>query len=98
MSEKLREFAEWPQERIADSKEVWTFLMVIYDLAHSFVVLDALHKALAEGYAGHYIVCLSHLTRTIEFLQICRAVAVGFAIMGFIGYLVKLIHIPMYVL
>ncbi|KAH7100603.1 secE/sec61-gamma protein [Auriculariales sp. MPI-PUGE-AT-0066] len=29
-----------------------------------------------------------------EFLQICRAVALGFAIMGFIGYFVKLIHIP----
>ncbi|KAL5533695.1 secE/sec61-gamma protein [Sanghuangporus baumii] len=29
-----------------------------------------------------------------EFLQICRAVAVGFAVMGFIGYFVKLIHIP----
>jgi len=32
-----------------------------------------------------------------EFLQICKAVAVGFAVMGFIGYFVKLIHIPMYV-
>jgi hypothetical protein len=32
---------------------------------------------------------------SIEFLQICKAVAVGFAVMGFIGYLVKLIHIPM---
>nr|AFB35530.1 protein transport protein Sec61 subunit gamma [Volvariella volvacea] len=29
-----------------------------------------------------------------EFVQICRAVAVGFAVMGFIGYFVKLIHIP----
>ncbi|KAI6115270.1 secE/sec61 [Pisolithus croceorrhizus] len=30
-----------------------------------------------------------------EFLQISRAVAIGFAVMGFIGYFVKLIHIPM---
>ena len=30
----------------------------------------------------------------VEFLEISRAVAVGFLIMGFIGYLVKLIHIP----
>ncbi|PCH33971.1 hypothetical protein WOLCODRAFT_61883 [Wolfiporia cocos MD-104 SS10] len=30
-----------------------------------------------------------------EFLQICKAVAIGFAVMGFIGYFVKLIHIPM---
>ncbi|EKM61324.1 uncharacterized protein PHACADRAFT_247860 [Phanerochaete carnosa HHB-10118-sp] len=29
-----------------------------------------------------------------EFLQISKAVAVGFAVMGFIGYFVKLIHIP----
>lgn len=29
-----------------------------------------------------------------EFLQISRAVAIGFVVMGFIGYLVKLIHIP----
>ncbi|KAJ7070880.1 hypothetical protein C8F01DRAFT_1108202 [Mycena amicta] len=29
-----------------------------------------------------------------EFYQICKAVGVGFAVMGFIGYFVKLIHIP----
>ncbi|KAF8347097.1 protein translocase SEC6 [Amanita rubescens] len=29
-----------------------------------------------------------------EFLQICRAVAVGFAVIGFIGYFVKLIPHP----
>lgn len=31
----------------------------------------------------------------VEFIQISKAVAIGFAVMGFIGYLVKLIHIPM---
>ena len=31
---------------------------------------------------------------TAEFLQICRAVGTGFVVMGFIGYLVKLVHIP----
>ncbi|KAI0296260.1 protein translocase SEC6 [Russula brevipes] len=30
-----------------------------------------------------------------QFVQISKAVAIGFAVMGFIGYLVKLIHIPM---
>ena len=29
-----------------------------------------------------------------EFLEIARAVATGFVIMGFIGFFVKLIHIP----
>ena len=33
-----------------------------------------------------------------EYLQLCKAVSIGFIVMGFIGYLVKLIHIPMYVL
>lgn len=35
------------------------------------------------------------LMRYLEYLQLCRAVAVGFLVMGFIGYFVKLIHIPM---
>ncbi|GMK58010.1 hypothetical protein CspeluHIS016_0500420 [Cutaneotrichosporon spelunceum] len=29
-----------------------------------------------------------------EYIQLCRAVGVGFLVMGFIGYIVKLIHIP----
>ncbi|KAI0045225.1 protein translocase SEC6 [Auriscalpium vulgare] len=29
-----------------------------------------------------------------EFAGLCKAVAIGFAVMGFIGYFVKLIHIP----
>jgi len=29
-----------------------------------------------------------------EFSQICKAVAIGFAVMGGIGFFVKLIHIP----
>ncbi|KAI9205703.1 secE/sec61-gamma protein [Polychytrium aggregatum] len=29
-----------------------------------------------------------------EFIQISRAVAIGFLLMGFIGFFVKLIHIP----
>lgn len=29
-----------------------------------------------------------------EYIQICRMVGMGFVVMGFIGYFVKLIHIP----
>ncbi|RSH82747.1 Sec61p translocation complex subunit [Apiotrichum porosum] len=32
-----------------------------------------------------------------EFIQLCRAISIGFCVMGFIGYVVKLIHIPMFV-
>lgn len=31
---------------------------------------------------------------SIEFYQIARAVGMGFVVMGFIGFFVKLIHIP----
>ncbi|KAJ1027770.1 hypothetical protein NDA13_003225 [Ustilago tritici] len=31
-----------------------------------------------------------------EYIQICRAVGLGFVVMGFIGYFVKLIHIPIH--
>ncbi|PWN54415.1 protein translocase SEC6 [Violaceomyces palustris] len=31
-----------------------------------------------------------------EYIQICRAVGMGFVVMGFIGYFVKLIHIPIH--
>ncbi|KIM97577.1 hypothetical protein OIDMADRAFT_20614 [Oidiodendron maius Zn] len=30
-----------------------------------------------------------------EFIKICQAVGVGFLIMGAVGYVVKLIHIPL---
>lgn len=30
----------------------------------------------------------------LEFIQVSRVVAIGFLVMGFIGYFVKLIHIP----
>ncbi|KZO96003.1 secE/sec61 [Calocera viscosa TUFC12733] len=33
-----------------------------------------------------------------EYIQISRAVAIGFVVMGLLGYFVKLIHIPMCVL
>lgn len=41
--------------------------------------------------------CPPPLSRSLaptEYLQICRAVGMGFVVMGFIGYFVKLIHIP----
>jgi len=29
-----------------------------------------------------------------EYTKLCQAVGVGFLVMGFIGYIVKLVHIP----
>ena len=37
---------------------------------------------------------VNHLIFFAEFQKIALATAIGFAIMGFIGFFVKLIHIP----
>jgi len=61
MSEKIKEFAEMPQQFLRD---------------------------------GNQFITRCTKPSQKEFMQICRAVAIGFAVMGFIGYFVKLIHIP----
>lgn len=40
------------------------------------------------------IVCWPNIEIFAEFQKIAVATAIGFAIMGFIGFFVKLIHIP----
>jgi hypothetical protein len=58
-----------------------------------------MHKTLSKRsllYSSYHTGAPVHTSlRRIEFVQISKAVAIGFAVMGFIGYLVKLIHIPM---
>ena len=50
---------------------------------------------LAVGWRGLCVYRVYHLsTLSTEFQRIAMATAVGFAIMGFIGFFVKLIHIP----
>ncbi|KAK1924386.1 secE/sec61-gamma protein [Papiliotrema laurentii] len=61
MSDKVRDFAEIPQQFVKEGTQF----------------VNRCTKPTKE-----------------EYIQLCRAVAVGFAVMGFIGYLVKLIHIP----
>jgi hypothetical protein len=63
-----------------------------------------MRKAFAERSVSKIFVGDEHPLRitpnisAVEFIQISRAVAIGFAVMGFLGYFVKLIHIPMYAL
>lgn len=99
MSEKLKEFIEIPQEFIQDGQQV--NILLNYSSSsrpnHCFKVLDPVYETLAEGYAifaGKHNLKLMLLV-LLEFVQISKAVAVGFAVMGLLGYFVKLIHIPM---
>jgi len=68
------------------------------------VVVNAVlpvHHTMHQAFTKRCLVLFGPLELTTygailaEFVQICKAVAIGFAVMGFIGYFVKLIHIPM---
>ena len=51
MSDKLREFIEVPQQFIRDGNQVLSLFQVfcVVPLAHSYSVLDTLHKTFTEG-------------------------------------------------
>ena len=51
-------------------------------------------KASLLGLLWVFLMCLILILFLIEFQKIAFATAIGFAIMGFIGFFVKLIHIP----
>ncbi|KAK9721006.1 Protein transport protein Sec61 subunit gamma [Basidiobolus ranarum] len=60
--------------------------------------MDQLNNLLEEPkqFAKECIQLLHKCTKPDEkeFLKITQAVAIGFLLMGFIGYFVKLVHIP----
>lgn len=73
---------------------------LIYEPADpTFAVHYPLHKTDREGseipHSKQLPAKLTLHRLLLEFVQICKAVAIGFGVMGFIGYFVKLIHIPM---
>ena len=76
-----------PFRRLADSG-------LIQDCGSSLPGVPSLRRKVSCD--GEALFCNS-LMFCPEFVQISKAVAIGFAVMGFIGYFVKLIHIPMYV-
>lgn len=100
MSEKLQEFVEIPKDFIKDGNQVRapSYLANSLPVLTWRIVLDPVHETFAEGcvrITSHPVYQHTEQTHITEFAQICKAVAVGFAVMGFIGYFVKLIHIPM---
>lgn len=57
---------------------------------------EKMHQARSERYIFVTLRAVTKLVAvfTVEFQKIALATLVGFAIMGFIGFFVKLIHIP----
>ncbi|KAF8665254.1 hypothetical protein AX16_000276 [Volvariella volvacea WC 439] len=93
MSDKVKEFIEIPQQFIREGNQVRTFPQrpaAADRFSSSLHVAQNPHKKVYPALSAHS----RRANRGEEFVQICRAVAVGFAVMGFIGYFVKLIHIP----
>jgi len=47
-----------------------------------------------QYFVVYYVFIVLVFVHYVEFQKIAMATAIGFAIMGFIGFFVKLIHIP----
>ncbi|KAF7307062.1 Protein transport protein Sec61 subunit gamma [Mycena indigotica] len=92
MSEKIKEFVEIPQQFVREGTQVCASSYAYYSRLTS-QVFDTLHQAFRQRFTIPCSIC-SITKHYSEFSQICKAVGVGFAVMGFIGYFVKLIHIP----
>lgn len=99
MSEKIQEFIEVPQEFIREGNQVRHSALAPPPFLIPSIVSYSMHKTFSKRSlrCSYYYTGAPIYTplRHIEFVQISKAVAIGFAVMGFIGYLVKLIHIPM---
>lgn len=101
MSDKMKELIEIPQDFIRDGNQVRLASIdsLVKELMRTSVHssshgVPSLRKRV-RVYIMHTILTEGIQPLYTEFLQICKAVAIGFAVMGFIGYFVKLIHIPM---
>ena len=95
MSDKIREFIEVPQQFIRDGNQV---LLSLKSLTPLLIDIQFLTRCTKPSQKGLLLpLCTVDVSLKVfpEFSQICKAVVVGFAVMGFIGYFVKLIHIPM---
>jgi len=96
MSDKLQEFLQVPQEFVRDGNQVCLYRppnpLPLTPFRSSWHGAPSRHERVS--FTNAFLKAHSSQS-TPEFLQISYAVAVGFAVMGFIGYFVKLIHIPM---
>lgn len=98
MSDKFQEVLEIPKNYIRDGNQVCHCLLFPTCAAYT-----GPHKpSSSSGAQSHHRKVLNlrtpvcrELRLSPEFAGLCKAVAIGFAVMGFIGYFVKLIHIPM---
>jgi preprotein translocase subunit Sss1 len=104
MSEKAREFAEIPQQFVKEGTLVSLHHPPYSPASPYTTIADPVSRIVRQPMYETNEIRLDYLSFSsvahtlmceLEYIQLCRAVAVGFAVMGFIGYIVKLIHIPM---
>ncbi|KAG9007300.1 Sec61p translocation complex subunit [Tulasnella sp. JGI-2019a] len=82
MSDKLRAYLDVPQQFIKEGNQFITRCTKPTEKG-----------TFLSGIKQQKVLLISFLVLS-EYVQICKAVAIGFGVMGFIGYFVKLIHIP----
>lgn len=100
MADTIKEFVNIPQSFVREGTQVRPQL---FDLLWAcsdgiFSNLQFMNRCTKPDKKGASEVTFMRkacsYSSSAEFMQICRAVGLGFVVMGFIGYFVKLIHIP----
>lgn len=107
---KLREFAEIPQQFAKEGSQVniprslraEPLQVTDFKLGSTVLVLDEMYQTHTEWYDINITDTRQNRLKPrifailySEYYQLCQAVLIGFCAMGFIGYIVKLVHIPM---
>jgi protein transport protein SEC61 subunit gamma and related proteins len=96
MSDRVKEIIEVPQQFIREGSQVSSYIrLCTVQFLTLYKFIGRCTKPSRTGTLSVICISSSRSRWSTEFMAICRAVAIGFAVMGFLGYFVKLIHIPM---
>ncbi|KNG47494.1 transport protein sec61 subunit gamma [Stemphylium lycopersici] len=94
--ENVKEFAEYAMRRTHVWGQSWLttaqYASRVPQGGHSFH--EPLHQYDARPYIRRHVTDHPPEPDKKEFIRISQAVGIGFLIMGVIGYVVKLVHIP----
>ncbi|KKP03710.1 protein transporter Sec61 subunit gamma [Trichoderma harzianum] len=92
MADQVEEILEVPREFFKDGVQFINRCQKRTHLSHHVSLALPLHLRRPKLTRS----CLSlFLADQKEFLKLCQAVGIGFGVMGAVGFIVKLIHIPL---
>lgn len=103
MAEQVKEFVEIPRQFVKDGTQfinrctkpdrrgIILFILFQFGLALESSSVNNNNFAIKKFKLYNFFYLIK---KKIEYIKISQAVAMGFLVMGFIGFFVKLIHIP----